>query len=190
MKRQNYTITDVTGDEGRSRLDHYNKWLMDPKRSSGTTYPGYTGTSDTVTKVTVDETTKRVYNKRIVTHTFKGNEMKAQSKLFQATAIVNACADKAEALAMIMKELNVTKSNAFVYYTKVQKAKGVEKETGVKTDVKPAKTAKTPVKNTSKVTEITSEKALKKVGEIDKVIASLKANGATASPFAGLVTGM
>jgi hypothetical protein len=40
--------------------------------------------------------------------------MKAQSKLFQATAIVNACNDKAEALAMIMKELSVTKANAFV----------------------------------------------------------------------------
>lgn len=185
MKRQNHTISDISGEEGQRRLDHYNKWLMDPKRSSGSTYPGYFGTSRKVVKETVEKKAKRAYNKRIVTHTLKGNEMKAQSKLFQATAIVNACADKAEALAMIMKELEVTKSNAFVYYTKVQKAKGVEKETGVKTEVKSTKTVKAPVKNTSKVTEISQEKYKEKVGEIDKVIASLK--GKTATPFSGLM---
>ena len=104
--------------------------------------------------------------------------MKAQSKLFQATAIVNACNDKAEALAMIMKELSVTKSNAFVYYTKA--TKGVAKpakETTVKTDEKTV--SKTAVSMTS------ASKKQQKLAEIDAFLAS--APSSAGNPFAALV---
>jgi hypothetical protein len=104
--------------------------------------------------------------------------MKAQSKLFQATAIVNACNDKAEALAMIMKELSVTKSNAFVYYTKA--TKGVAKpakETTAKTDEKTV--SKTSVSMTS------ASKKQQKLAEIDAFLAS--APSSAGNPFAALV---
>lgn len=169
-------------------MDHYNKWLLDPKRSSGSTYPGYFGTSRKVVKETVEKKSKRVYNKRIVTHTLKGNDMTKVTKLSQATDIVRANPDKAIAMACIMETLGVTKSNAFVYYTKAQKALGTGEAKTVKSEVKATKTVKAPAKNTSKVTEISQEKYKEKVGEIDKVIASLK--GVKATPFAGLVTGV
>ena len=188
MKRDQFTITDVTGQEGQKKLDHYNQWLLDPKREPGSIYPGYTGTNRKVTAVTVEKKTKRVYNKRIVTHTLKGNEMSKVTKLSIATDIVKANPEKAVALAAIMETLSVTKSNAFVYFTKAQKLIGGEKETGVKTEVKSTKSAKVSTKNTSKVTEISQEKHKEKVGEIDKVIASLK--GVKATPFTGLVTGV
>lgn len=104
--------------------------------------------------------------------------MKAQSKLFQATAIVNVCNDKAEALAMIMKELSVTKSNAFVYYTKA--TKGV---------AKPAKvsTVKTDEKTVSKtaVSMTSASKKQQKLAEIDAFLAS--APSSAGNPFAALV---
>lgn len=185
MKRQNHTISDISGEEGQHRLDHYNKWLMDPKRSSGSTYPGYFGTSRKVVKETVEKKAKRAYNKRIVTHTLKGNEMTKVTKLSQATDIVRANPEKAIALVAIMEALGVTKSNAFVYYTKAQRALGSDGANTVKSDVKSTKTVKAPAKNTSKVTEISQEKYKDKVGEIDKVIASLK--GKAATPFSGLM---
>ena len=108
--------------------------------------------------------------------------MKAQSKLFQATAIVNACNDKAEALAMIMKELSVTKANAFVYYTKA--TKGVSQSAA-----KPAKvsTVKTDEKTVSKTTvSMTSaSKKQQKLAEIDAFLAS--APSSAGNPFAALV---
>jgi hypothetical protein len=104
--------------------------------------------------------------------------MKAQSKLFQATAIVNACNDKAEALAMIMKELSVTKSNAFVYYTKA--TKGVAKPAKVSAEKTDEKTvSKTTVSMTS------ASKKQQKLAEIDAFLAS--APSSAGNPFAALV---
>lgn len=100
--------------------------------------------------------------------------MQAQSKLFQATAIVNACADKAEALAMIMKELSVTKSNAFVYYTKV--TKGVSK---------PAKESTVKTVSNTIVSMSNQSKRAKKLAEIDAFLASSPSSAS--NPFAALV---
>lgn len=196
MKRDQFTITDISGEEGQARLDHYNQWLLDPKRVPGTVYPGYpeekkARTSRKVTSVTVDAPTKKRYNQRIVTKILKGNMMTKVTNLSRATDIVKASANKAEAIAKIVETLSVTKSNAFVYYTKAQKALGLEKESKEKTGEKSVKSEKTPVKTkktVSKVTEISPEKHKAKVGEIDKVIASLK--GVKATPFSGLVTGV
>ena len=45
MKREVYKVTDWR--EGQARLDHYNAWLMDPKRPfDGTPYPGYPDKND------------------------------------------------------------------------------------------------------------------------------------------------
>ena len=104
--------------------------------------------------------------------------MKAQSKLFQATAIVNACNDKAEALAMIMKELSVTKSNAFVYYTKA--TKGVAQSAA-----KPAKETSEKTVSKTSVSMTNQSKRAQKLAEIDAFLAS--APSSAGNPFAALV---
>ena len=119
--------------------------------------------------------------------------MKATSKLFQANEIIKASSSKAEAIADIMNQLGVTKSNAFVYYTKC--TKNVSEKTGEKAGVSSTKTDKTAsvivekaVKSAQKqrVTaqgQSASTKAMK-VKEIDEMIASLQTQPAT--PFSGL----
>lgn len=181
MKRDRYTLTDQV--QGQRRLDHYNAWLLDDKREFGVPYPGFPETKQksTVIEVTVAKTPKKRHNKRIATHTLKGNAMSKVTKLSIATDIVKAVSGKADALAAIMEQLNVTKSNAFVYYTKAIKALG--QPVGEKAP-KAEKVAKVKV---NPVTETSPEKVKAKVAEIDAVIAGLKASGATvASPFAGL----
>ena len=101
---------------------------------------------------------------------------------------------KAEILNMLMGELNVTRSNAFVYFTKASKALGF---TVTKGESKAKKVAKTDeqkadeffkdaeaklAKKRATVTELTPAKKAKKVAVIDKVIADLKPQ----SPFAAL----
>ena len=119
--------------------------------------------------------------------------MKATSKLFQANEIIKASSSKAEAIADIMNQLGVTKSNAFVYYTKCTNS--VSGKTGEKATVSSPKTDKTAsvivekaVKTAQKQRQTAqgqsaSTKA-KKVKEIDQMIASLQAQPAT--PFSGL----
>ena len=121
--------------------------------------------------------------------------MKATSKLFQANAIINSSADKAEAIARIQKELAVTKSNAFVYYTKCTKA--VSEKTGekaVKNTSKSDKTAQVIVEKASETAKKQRQTAqgqsastkAKKVKDIDEMIANLAAQG-QATPFGSLV---
>ena len=101
---------------------------------------------------------------------------------------------KAEILNMLMGELNVTRSNAFVYFTKATKALGISVTKGESKAKKVAKTdeqkadeffkdaAAKLAKKRSTVTELTPAKKAKKVAVIDKVIADLKPQ----SPFAAL----
>lgn len=121
--------------------------------------------------------------------------MKATSKLFQANAIINSSADKAEAIARIQKELAVTKSNAFVYYTKCTKT--VSEKTGekqVKNTSKSDKTAQvivekaveTAKKRTQTAQGQSASTKAKKVKDIDQMIANLAAQG-QATPFGSLV---
>lgn len=180
MKRDRFTVSDQ--EEGQRRLDHYNAWLMDPARPvDGKPYPGYPEQKSAVKAVTVAQEPKKRHNKRIATHTSKGNAMSKVTNLSRATEIVKATGSKAEALEKIMAELSVTRSNAFVYFTKATKALGQP------VGEKPAKAAKVTKVKVNPVTETSPEKVAKKVAEIDKVIAGLKASGATvASPFAAL----
>lgn len=109
---------------------------------------------------------------------------------------------KAEILNMLMGELNVTRSNAFVYFTKASKALGFTVTKGEskakkayakefygvgKTDEQKVdeffKDAEAKLaKKRATVTELSPAKKAKKVAVIDKVIADLKPQ----SPFAAL----
>jgi len=96
--------------------------------------------------------------------------MSKVTKLSRAVEVVKKVKDKKQCLADIQSQLGVTKSNAFVYYTKAQKILGGEKPT-------------------AKVTEAVKKQAKAKVAMagVDKVIADLKAAGAkVASPFAAV----
>lgn len=84
---------------------------------------------------------------------------------------------KKEIIEKLVIELAVKRANAFVYFTKASKLLDIRITDGMR---------KAPKKK-NPVTEISSEKAAKKIAEIDQVIANLKASGASvASPFAGL----
>ena len=98
-------------------------------------------------------------------------------KIDTAIGIVRNTPDKALALSEIMNILGVSRSNAFVYYTKATKALA-------SFDVVDKVMNGTKASKVSKVTETPVVKRTKKTAEIDAVIASLK--GTHASPFAGL----
>ena len=101
---------------------------------------------------------------------------------------------KAEILNMLMGELNVSRSNAFVYFTKATKALGITITKGEGKAKAPRKTAEDKAdeffknaaaklaKKRATVTELTPAKKAKKVAAIDAVIADLKPQ----SPFAAL----
>ena len=136
-------------------------------------------------KVTVALSGEVSHNKN--TKSMKGNVMTKVTNLSKATEIVRvqveARVPKAAILDMIVAELSVSRSNAFVYFTKATKALGfsITVDKGATKAPRATKVAK------NKVTELSPEKAAKKVAEIDAVIAGLKANGAkVASPFAQL----
>ena len=93
---------------------------------------------------------------------------------------IDASTPKAEVLDMLVKELTITRSNAFVYFTKATKALNVSMAVD-KGAVKAPKAVKV-----NKITETSPEKARAKVAEIDAVIANLRKSGASVSPFAAL----
>ena len=192
----------VTGMVGQDRLDHYNAWLLDPEREFGVPYPGFPG--DLVEtlqdapvlevkkankinklahrKVTVDVRPKVSHNRYILNR--KGNEMTKVTNLSKATDIVKAAIEsrtpKSEILNLLVSELSVTRSNAFVYFTKATKALNVTIEVDAGAVKAPKKVKVNPV------TETSPEKARAKVAEIDAVIAGLRKSGAAVSPFAAL----
>jgi len=193
----------ITGMVGQDRLDHYNAWLMDHSRESGVPYAGFPGDSvETLQpapvlevkkankinklahrKVTVDVLPKVAYNHHM--NNEKGTKMTKVTNLSRATDIVKAAVEsrtpKAEILNLLVSELSVTRSNAFVYFTKATKALNVS----ITVDKGAVKAPKAAVK-VNKITETSPEKARAKVAEIDAVIANLRKAGATVSPFAQL----
>ena len=192
----------ITGMVGQDRLDHYNAWLMDHSREFGVPYAGFPGDSvETLQdapvfsvkntneinkladrKVTVDVLPKVAYNHHM--NNEKGTKMTKVTNLSRATDLVKAAIDsrtpKAEILNLLVSELSVTRSNAFVYFTKATKALNVS-ITVDKGAVKAPKAVKV-----NKITETSPEKARAKVAEIDAVIANLRKSGASVSPFAAL----
>lgn len=201
MKKINREV-DMDWQEGQRRLDHYNQWLMDPKRPLDSRYPGYpqdTGAKRKDKKSNeINELAGRnkpVASKRVApimdvsvekTHTERTSQMSKVTNLSRATEIVKAAASKAEALDKIVAELGVKRANAFVYFTKASKALGTVAAPKVEKAAKAEKAVKPARKGVNPVTETSPEKAAKKVAEIDAVIAGLRKSGATVSPFAGL----
>ena len=103
--------------------------------------------------------------------------MTKETNLSIATRIVASTPDKALALSEIMNVLGVTRSNAFVYYTKA--TKGVAKPAvGAAKAVKASKPAKESIQGTS------ATKKAQKLAEIDAFLAS--ASSAKGNPFAAL----
>lgn len=105
------------------------------------------------------------------------------TNLSKAIEIVKTSVDaripKAEILNTLVTELGVSRSNAFVYFTKASKASGFS----ITVDKAAAKQVKESITGTS------ASKKATKVAEIDAVIANLKKSGAkVASPFAQLMS--
>ena len=103
--------------------------------------------------------------------------MTKETNLSIATRLVASTPDKALALSEIMAVLGVTRSNAFVYYTKA--TKGVAKPAvGVAKAEKASKPAKESIQGTS------DARKAQKLKEIDAFLAS--ASSAKGNPFAAL----
>lgn len=85
------------------------------------------------------------------------------SKLNQAREIVASAADKATALELIMEKLSVTRSNAFVYYTKCQSSEA--KNNGEK---------RVGNQHVSKISMSSEAKKARKLKDIDKFLTEFK----------------
>ncbi|NBS69467.1 hypothetical protein EBT31_11225 [bacterium] len=107
----------------QAKLDHYNKWLMNPKRELGTTYPGYPGDSKLVKKgkkmseVTVNE---------VKTETaVKGKRAKREGATKQVRAIElykQLGGDKGAVIDAFMSQLSMSKAGATTYFYNAKKA--------------------------------------------------------------------
>lgn len=104
------------------------------------------------------------------------------TKLEIAIELVKSNADKKAALEAIVEELDVTRANAFVYWSKAQKVLVGDAYPNLKAPK--AEKVEKATRKTNPVTGTTPAKAKAKIKEIDAVIAGLKASGASvASPF-------
>lgn len=113
------------------------------------------------------------------------------TNLSKATDLVKAAVDartpKSDIIDQLVRELNISKANAFVYFTKASKALGIT-ITKDKEAVKVAKPAKgvTVVKDGKKVTkskEVTDEDV---TAFFEGAKARMEAKAQKASPFAAL----
>lgn len=120
MKRQNHTITDIIGTEGQRRLDHYNAWLLDPKRVPGTTYPGYPAYKRPLSRKKGKKEMEDVVKDVVVAKEPKAKKEPKVTKLSVATDVVKSTGkdDKEACLKAIVQALSVTRGNASIYYTK------------------------------------------------------------------------
>ena len=129
MSKMVYTINDVQGNEGQKRLDHYNKWLLDPKREFGTTYPGYPEDVKKPISRKKGKMMEAVAVDTKVSKPVKVTKVKAESpakaprdgsKLSKALEVVKATGkdDKEACLVAIVNALSVTRGNASIYYAK------------------------------------------------------------------------
>ena len=212
----------------KQKLEHYNQWLMDPKRELTAIYPGYHGEAlgapvlskepNEINELHTGADRKVKKPKKIkelrsaekpvalipgastmdvsvkTSHTSQGNNMTKVTNLSRCTAIFNEFpgAPRSVLLTKFMEELSITRSNAFVYLSKVEKAMGEKRSSNLmegKTEesMKRQPERKAPVaRKVNPITELSADKAAKKIAEIDAVIAGLRQSGATVSPFSGL----
>lgn len=130
MSKMIYTVSDYTGKQGQDRLDHYNKWLLDPKREFGSIYPGYpedkkVPKSRKKGKKDMEAAVETVVTKPVVKATKASLDKRPKApregtKLSKATEVVKATGkdDKEACLKAIVEALSVTRGNASIYYAK------------------------------------------------------------------------
>ena len=127
MSKMIYTIRDVSGHEGQKRLDHYNKWLLDPKRENGSVYPGYPEDKKAPKSRKKGKKMEAVAVDTVVTKPTKVAKAESPakaprdgSKLSKAVEVVKATGkdDKEACLVAIVSALAVTRGNASIYYAK------------------------------------------------------------------------
>lgn len=127
--------------------------------------------------------------------------MKKETNLQRATDLVRIGLDagvrKGDMIQSIQDALNVTRANAFVYFTKATKALGTkitvdrdqQKQDQADANamgVRVGTALPRKARKVNPVTETSPAKAAAKIAEIDAVIAGLRQSGAVVSPFAGL----
>jgi hypothetical protein len=124
---------NAKNDELTDRLNHYNDWLMDDKRDSGSTYPGYPGdkgkkpTATVVEKPVVAPIKRKKGVKAVMNIETVGVKMmktrvtrgpKAGTKQDAANKLVAylGTADKAGVIEQIMQKLDMSKAGATTYF--------------------------------------------------------------------------
>ena len=128
MSKMIYTISDVTGKQGQQRLDHYNKWLLDPKREVGAVYPGYPQDKKPISRkkgkmmeaVAVDTKVSKPVKVTKAKAESTAKAPREGSKLSKALEVVKSTGkdDKEACLVAIVNALSVTRGNASIYYAK------------------------------------------------------------------------
>lgn len=120
---------NAKNDELQDRLNHYNDWLMDDKRETGSTYPGYPGDkavkptkNKVVTPVKTPKKGKSVMKIETtgvkIARTAVTKAPKAGSKQAKANEIVMriGVANKSQAIEAIMAEASMSKAGATTYF--------------------------------------------------------------------------
>jgi hypothetical protein len=134
-------MTNATDqDYGSRKLDHYNKWLLDPKRPSGERYPGFPEdvmTEKARAKIIAEYTAKaearaaakdlpekkkKASVKKPVSGAKKAKSLPGESKLDKAIVIFERIGDnKAVVIETIQKECGMTPLGAQTYYYNARK---------------------------------------------------------------------
>ena len=126
MSKLVYGISDISGQEGQARLDHYNKWLMDPKRDIGSVYPGFPASKSKKEKKVVESVVVETKPSKVKAKPVKAApkaKAKKGSKTAKAFEIIQSIGidKKAECVEAIAKALETSKANANCYFFNVSK---------------------------------------------------------------------
>lgn len=115
MKRwsSNYELQDPVLLQ--RKLDHYNEWLLDPKRPILQKYPGFPD-EHLFDKKPVENQDSQPVQAPVKSKPVK--EAKG-SRFLQAKAIFEVHKDKDQFIRVAMEEMQISKSNASIYFKRV-----------------------------------------------------------------------
>jgi len=120
-------------DELQDRLNHYNDWLMDVKRDSGSTYPGYPGdkgkkpTATVVEKPVVAPVKRKKGSKSVMsienvgvkvmkTRVTRGPKQGTKQSAANKIVAYLGTHDKNSVIQEIMQKLDMSKAGATTYF--------------------------------------------------------------------------
>lgn len=117
-------------DYNQRKLDHYNKWLLDPKREFGTVYPGFPGEEKTpyrakaaaATVVQAAQKTARAAKPK-VTRAPRGEGPTKQERALEIYK-ANMKLSKDNLIELIRTELQMSLAGATTYYYNSKRAAG------------------------------------------------------------------